>query len=116
MAAIFYIHNSFVGGQSIEHLWSISLEEQFYNDLAFFVSLIAFIPHASRRAWRQHIDDGLTITLHLWVYGSAVFYLRPWFRFDAIAVGCSLLPLPKAPKVFSGFSVAALIRLVPLYG
>jgi peptidoglycan/LPS O-acetylase OafA/YrhL len=40
------------------------------------------------------------IKLGLWPYETGVFYLRPWFRFDAISIGCcmALVRLPSAPR------------------
>jgi hypothetical protein len=43
---------------------------------------------------------GVAISLHLWDYETGVFYVRPCFRFDPIAVGCwlALVPLRPSPR------------------
>ncbi len=113
VAAIFYVRNIFGRSQSLAHLWSLSLEEQFYTLWPFlFLSLgasrmrrVALGLTILIMAWR-----GAAIALHLWDYNTGVYYLRPWFRFDAIAVGCwlALIPLPKSPRWVFIFSTAAL--------
>ena len=114
VAAIFYVRNIFGSSQSLAHLWSLSLEEQFYTLWPFL-----FLWLGARRL--LHVAVGLSIlvmiwrgaaiSLHLWAYNTGVFYLRPWFRFDAIAVGCvlALVSLPKSPKWLFLFSGAALM-------
>jgi peptidoglycan/LPS O-acetylase OafA/YrhL len=114
VAAIFYVRNIFGKSLSLEHLWSLSLEEQFYTLWPFL-----FVWLGARRMLRVALGlcvlvmvwRGTAISLHLWDYNTGVFYVRPWFRFDAIAVGCclALVPLPKSPKWVFGFSAAALM-------
>jgi peptidoglycan/LPS O-acetylase OafA/YrhL len=117
---IFYVRNIFGHSQSLAHLWSLSLEEQFYTlwpflflrlgvkrmlNVAFGLSILVMV-------WR-----GAAISLNLWNYNTGVFYERPWFRFDAIAIGCwlALHPLPKSPKWVFILSGAGLISW-SLYG
>jgi peptidoglycan/LPS O-acetylase OafA/YrhL len=53
---------------------------------------------------------GIAIALQLWDYNTGVFYLRPWFRFDAIAIGCylALTSLRRSPKWLTGLSILGL--------
>jgi peptidoglycan/LPS O-acetylase OafA/YrhL len=120
MEAIFYVHNIFGHSQTLGHLWSLSLEEQFYTMWPFlFLWLgakrmlrVALALSILVMVWR-----GAAISLHLWDYNTGVFYERPWFRFDAIAVGCwlALTPLPKSPKWAFILSAAGLLSW-SLYG
>jgi len=114
VAAIFYVRNIFGTSESLTHLWSLSLEEQFYT--LWPVVFLWFGPKRMLRvalglsllvmAWR-----GAAIGLQLWDYNTGVFYMRPWFRFDAIAVGCwlALARLPKCPKWVFVVAAAALL-------
>jgi peptidoglycan/LPS O-acetylase OafA/YrhL len=101
-AAILYVRNIFGRSPATEHLWSLSLEEQFYTawpllflclgrkrmaGTAIGVTVLVML-------WRS-----LAISLQLWDYETGLFYIRPWFRFDAIAIGCwlALTRLPRCP-------------------
>jgi peptidoglycan/LPS O-acetylase OafA/YrhL len=118
--AIFYVRNIFGHSLSLGHLWSLSLEEQFYTLWPFLflwlgakrMSRVALGLSLLVMVWR-----GLAISLHLWEYNSGVFFQRPWFRFDAIAIGCwlALTALPKSPKGLFAFSAAGLMSW-SLYG
>jgi peptidoglycan/LPS O-acetylase OafA/YrhL len=120
LAAILYVHNIFGRSDCMRHLWSLSLEEQFYTLWPFlFLWLgtkrmlrVALGLSILVMAWR-----GAAIALHLWDYNTGVFYSRPWFRFDAIAAGCwlALFPLPKSPKLVFLVSTAGLMSW-SLYG
>ena len=119
-AAILYVRNIFGRGESLAHLWSLSLEEQFYTLWPFlFLSIGA--PRMRRVAIGLCIlvmgYRGISIAMHPEVYDTGVFYLRPWFRFDAIAIGCflALTPLPKLPKWFAGAS-ALVLAVWSVYG
>lgn len=120
LAAIFYVRNIFGTSQTLGHLWSLSLEEQFYTLWPFL-----FLLFGMKRMLRVAIGltilimiwRGTAIALHLWIYETGVFYLRPWFRFDAIAIGCwlALATLPQPPKWLFGFSAPAFL-IWSLYG
>jgi peptidoglycan/LPS O-acetylase OafA/YrhL len=111
--AIFYVGNIFGRSQALAHLWSLSLEEQFYT----FWPLL-FVLLGSRRMRRAALAlsllvmaaRGMGIAFALQDYNTGVFYLRPWYRFDAIAVGCWLAVsrLPKAPGLLPVFAAAGL--------
>ncbi len=120
LEALFYVHNIFGHSQSLGHLWSLSLEEQFYTLWPFL-----FMWLGSKRMLRVAIGlsitvmiwRGVAISFHLWDYNAGVFYERPWFRFDALAVGCwlALGALPKSPKWAFILSAAGLTSW-SLYG
>lgn len=120
LAAIFYVRNIFGTSETFGHLWSLSLEEQFYTLWPFL-----FLVFGSKRMLRIAIAitvgvmcwRGVAIALHLFNYELGVFYLRPWFRFDAIAIGCclALVRLPKSPAWLFAAAAGAL-ALWSLYG
>jgi len=90
---LLYLRNIYGRSSSLAHLWSLSLEEQFYlvwpqvlkrvpvrRLLKFTMALTGLIC-----VWRS-----LAIYLQLFDYNSGAFYLRPYFRFDSILVGCCI--------------------------
>src|SRR6202022_529208 len=100
--------------------WSLSLEEQFYTLWPFLFLLLGtkrMLPVTLCLIFLVMIWRGAAISLHLWNYETGVFYVRPWFRFDAIAVGCwlALVPLPPSPKWVFVLSASALV-IWSLYG
>jgi peptidoglycan/LPS O-acetylase OafA/YrhL len=99
-ASLCYLRNIFGRGASLGHLWSLSLEEQFYF---IWPLLFVFLP-------RHRLATALSVVLAVAAARAAgiafalldvrtgVFYLRPWFRFDSIMAGC-VLALFKARTV-----------------
>jgi peptidoglycan/LPS O-acetylase OafA/YrhL len=91
--SVLYLRNIFGRGITTDHLWSLSLEEQFY--LAW-PPLLCWI--GARRATAVAIAATCCFALFrmvsIWAkwfpYESGVFYERPWFRFDSMFVGCCL--------------------------
>jgi peptidoglycan/LPS O-acetylase OafA/YrhL len=92
-ASLFYVRNFFGTSQSLAHLWSLSLEEQFYlcwpilfavfpmrRSLRITIALCAAIA-----VWR-----GVAIERGLFNYASGIYYMRPYFRFDSILIGACL--------------------------
>ena len=93
LACIFYLRNIIGRNEAVAHLWSLSLEEQFYmlwppimkfvksarllRVSLFFVAAICL--------WR-----GLAMQFHLFDYNMGIYYMRPWFRMDSILIGCCL--------------------------
>lgn len=91
LACAFYVRNIFGRGDSLGHLWSLSLEEQFY-----FFWPISFKLSGSRRA--LILAGGAVVVITLWrsiaqileifPLASGAYYCRPEFRFDSILFGC----------------------------
>jgi peptidoglycan/LPS O-acetylase OafA/YrhL len=112
-AAILYVRNIFGRSRATEHLWSLSLEEQFYTLwplLFLWLGRKRMLPFAVGLTLAVTVWRGVSIGLGLWDYESGLFYLRPWFRFDAIAIGCwlALARLPECPAWVFAVSVSAL--------
>jgi peptidoglycan/LPS O-acetylase OafA/YrhL len=92
-AAILYVRNLFGTGATLTHLWSLSLEEQFY--LVWPLLFVAIPPRARLRsalgiiavcvAWRT-----TAMSLHLYDRQPGTYYIRTDFRFDSILAGCAL--------------------------
>jgi peptidoglycan/LPS O-acetylase OafA/YrhL len=92
-ASVLYVRNLFGRGQTLGHLWSLSLEEQFYALWPVVFGLAGrrriLVPTlgaiAGISAWRF-----AGIYLKIYNYEHGIFYLRPDFRMDSILVGCAL--------------------------
>jgi len=91
LECLLYLRNIFGHSLSLGHIWSLSLEEQFYVvwPLAFFLlppkrapAVVAWVCLAFM-IWR-----GLAIAFRLFSYEHGIFYVRPYFRFDSILIGC----------------------------
>ena len=92
--AFLYVRNIVGRGHETGHLWSLSLEEQFYFcwPLALILTrnrtrlriLIATLPVVTSPLWR-HIAE-----LHSFVPNGGTTYMRTDFRLDSPAFGCCL--------------------------
>ena len=88
-----YLSNMFGHSQSLAHIWSLSLEEQFYA-----VWPVLFRAARHRILWLAgglFLFVGLSRAIAIGIapdssYFTATFYERPWFRFDSILIGCCL--------------------------
>jgi peptidoglycan/LPS O-acetylase OafA/YrhL len=111
-AAVLYVRNIFGSSQSLGHLWSLSLEEQFYLTWPAIFLLsgrrrifrIGLAVVAAVIAWRA-----AAIALTLGDYNSGVFYMRPWYRYDAIAVGCLLALMKRSAAPAALLPITALL-------
>jgi peptidoglycan/LPS O-acetylase OafA/YrhL len=90
-ACLLYLRNIFGSSLVFGHLWSLSLEEQYYllwpwavrflrgKRLLLFAAVATLLFAGARTGG---------ILLHWYSYESGIFYMRPWFRFDSILTGC----------------------------
>lgn len=105
LAGLFYGRN-FVGhSDTLAHLWSLSLEEQFYLCWPIVFSLLPL-----KRAFQFSIATtvlivvwrGLAIYFGLFNYGTGIYFMRPYFRFDSIMIGaCIAFALAQYPGLFT---------------
>lgn len=106
--AVLFVKNFFGSGPTLAHLWSLSLEEQFY-----FAWPIIFRLGGRRRLLAPTLGlllgvavyRGFAIHFAPYDYGSGLFELRTDFRIDSILVGCALALVidrrTRHPKEFS---------------
>jgi peptidoglycan/LPS O-acetylase OafA/YrhL/glycosyltransferase involved in cell wall biosynthesis len=90
---LLYVRNIWGRSSSLGHLWTLSMEEQFYITWPLLVARI-------RPAQLLVLAIGLTLLCNVWRfvaidrawfdYNHGIFYLRPYFRFDSILIGCCL--------------------------
>lgn|SRR5208282_1383801 len=98
LACFLFVRNFFGRNLVTVHLWSLSLEEQFYlfwpnvyKRLKFSNLLVPTLCITFGIAlWR-----GVSLTFGLVPDRIGLYYMRPYFRFDSILIGCCLaLALP----------------------
>jgi peptidoglycan/LPS O-acetylase OafA/YrhL len=94
VACLIYVRNIWGRGASTTHIWSLSLEEQFYmlwpwmmrvssRTAALWIAIAGVLSVSVFRMTAIHLK---------WFDYEAVgvFYVRPWFRFDSILIGCAV--------------------------
>jgi len=89
-ASVLYVRNIFGRGDGTGHLWSLSLEEQFYVTwpLLLFLTFrrgerITIVILVAVAIWRA-----TAVHFRLVNEATGALYERPWFRYDAILYGC----------------------------
>ena len=108
--AVLYLRNVFGRGETLAHLWSLSLEEQFYLVWPAFFALagrssrlkISSLVIVAVVVWRA-----AAMIMHLYDYNLGIYYERTDFRFDSILVGCALAFVMASP------TLAARVRRIP---
>ena len=93
LACFLFVRNFFGKSLVTVHLWSLSLEEQFYlfwpnvyKSLKFSNLLVPTLCITFGIAlWR-----GVSLTFGLVPDRIGLYYMRPYFRFDSILIGCCL--------------------------
>lgn len=101
-ASVLFIRNIRGSGESIGHMWSLSLEEQFYFVWPFLLSRLdrrrAFVLCSCLILgcwiWRTAAIVG-----ELYPYEGGKFYIRTDFRIDSILVGCWIAIVWTRPEV-----------------
>lgn len=91
VASLLFFRNIRGSGDSLGHMWSLSLEEQFYAGWPLAMSLLtprraltaASLVIAACAVWR-----GWAIFAGLYPYQGGTYYLRTDFRVDSILIGC----------------------------
>jgi peptidoglycan/LPS O-acetylase OafA/YrhL len=116
-ACLLYVRNIWGRGSSSAHIWSLSLEEQFYACWPWIMNVfdrsiamrVAALGAAFISVFRM-----VGIHSEWFEYGSGIYYQRSWFRFDSILVGCVLALLLCAKTDISHFRARFSCFLVPL--
>jgi peptidoglycan/LPS O-acetylase OafA/YrhL len=93
VAGLLYMANIVGHSLPLGHLWSLSLEEQFYAMWPWFVARaptrrLLLIAAAITSA--VAIARMVTIWNGWFAYNPGIVYRRPWFRIDSIMIGCWL--------------------------
>jgi len=110
VASLFYGRNFFGKSDSLAHLWSLSLEEQFYLCWPLLFSVLPLRRSLSTIAvitgvitiWR-----GVAMHFHLLESNAGAYYMRPYFRFDSILIGaCLALAVVSNGKYFEWVQTA----------
>jgi len=94
LECLLYARNLFGRSLSLSHIWSLSLEEQFYLIWPLAFSLLPMKRSTSYvtaicvalAGWRS-----VAIAANLFSYERGIFYMRPYFRFDSILIGACLV-------------------------
>ena len=89
---LLYVRNIWGTSNSLGHLWTLSMEEQFYITWPLLMARI-------RPARLLAIGIALTLLCNVWRFiaidrawfsNDGIYYSRPYFRYDSILVGCCL--------------------------
>ena len=108
--SMMFLKNIFGSGITVAHLWSLSLEEQFYLAWPLIFSVIG-----RRRILAPTLGLILGIVVYRtaainlapYLHGSGIFELRSDFRMDSILVGCALaLLLDRRPGAINSIRAA----------
>jgi peptidoglycan/LPS O-acetylase OafA/YrhL len=92
-ACLVYVRNLKGQGYSTAHIWSLSIEEQFY---LFWPCIMRLVDRA--KALRIAAAGVLAVSVFRmvgihWQWGSydlGAFYERSWYRFDSMLIGCAI--------------------------
>ena len=95
LACVLYIRNLVGRGHETAHLWSLSLEEQFY---LFWPAFVVVLP----TRWRFSATAGLVALVWVWRFGlvfmdrvsDGSLHIRTDLRIDTILFGCLLALIP----------------------
>jgi peptidoglycan/LPS O-acetylase OafA/YrhL len=93
VTCLIYVRNIWGQGTSTAHVWSLSIEEQFYMFWPWIMralSRVAALWFAMAGVIAISVYRMVAIHLRWSDYGTGVgvFYIRSWYRFDSILIGC----------------------------
>ncbi|MGL4423488.1 MAG: acyltransferase family protein [Gemmataceae bacterium] len=109
VSSFFYVRNLVGRGHETDHLWSLSIEEQFY---LLWPLVLVFLPHRNRARLGVALVGLVAVTVWRvlaarseWV-SAGTLYIRSDFRFDAPLYGCTIAlaqhVYPKAMQWING--------------
>jgi peptidoglycan/LPS O-acetylase OafA/YrhL len=103
LACLLYARNFYGHSMVLGHIWSLSLEEQFYLCCPFILRALPInwsFRVAATVACLIAAIRAIAIHFDLFHPGEPVYYTRPYFRFDSILVGvCLALALVRWPTL-----------------
>ena len=93
LACLIYVRDIWGRGYATNHIWSLSVEEQFYASWPWIMNAVSRV-----NALRIAAGGAIAVSLFRMVaiqgnwfnYWGGTFYERPWFRFDSILIGCAI--------------------------
>jgi peptidoglycan/LPS O-acetylase OafA/YrhL len=93
VACLIYVRDIWGRGYATNHIWSLSVEEQFYATWPWIMRAVSRV-----NALRIAVTGAVAVSLFRMVairgkwfnYWGGTFYERPWFRFDSILIGCAI--------------------------
>lgn len=93
VACLIYVRNIWGTGYATNHIWSLSVEEQFYASWPWIMGSVSRL-----NALRIAIAGVIIVSVFRMVaiqsnwfdYWDGTLYERPWFRFDSILIGCAI--------------------------
>ncbi len=120
VACILYVRNFYGRAEVLAHLWSLSIEEQFYSAWPLLMKLVknsrALVWTSGVAVFCVCVWRAVAIHLNLFDYGAGIYYTRTQFRIDSILIGCFLALFlangGKTPKIIRSFPVSAIWLVV----
>ena len=111
LASAFYFRNIYGSGWDTAHLWSLSLEEQFYVTWPIVFILIK----RRRLAFIAVSVIGFTLHRAVWLHGHSMDGLRwlPNLRLDTFLIGAAFAIEKRKPQVPPELAIALLIIWFP---
>jgi peptidoglycan/LPS O-acetylase OafA/YrhL len=93
VACLIYVRNIWGRGYATNHIWSLSVEEQFYASWPWIMKVVG-----RTNALRISVAGAIAVSVFRMIairenwfsYWGGTFYERPWFRFDSILIGCAV--------------------------
>lgn len=93
VACLIYVRDIWGRGYATNHIWSLSVEEQFYASWPWIMNVVS-----RRNALRIAVAGAIAVSLFRmvvihrgwYIYWDGTVYERPWFRFDSILIGCAI--------------------------
>jgi peptidoglycan/LPS O-acetylase OafA/YrhL len=115
LACLFYARNFYGQSMVLGHLWSLSLEEQFYLCYPYLLRVLPL-------TWIFRVTLAMTcaiavfralvIHFNFWHLGERALYMLPYFRFDSLLIGsCLALALANSPGKVERFR--SLMQRIP---
>jgi peptidoglycan/LPS O-acetylase OafA/YrhL len=113
---LLYVRNIFGRSWSLRHLWSLSLEEQFYMIWPWVTKLVRvnqLLPIAATATGLIALVRTVGIYKNWYPYEAGIFYMKPWFRCDSILIGCCLFLACQSSRILA--RIRATLARIPAF-